>query len=161
MGIFVGSQAIALLMQKGALQGAKIPHRVSMPVLRNQDGGYCLAAFIFTFTREELESGRIHRPTYWMTADIQTGEDIKEYSCKERDFSDEPFDSLYFVKEQSQVPLTKEYYAETYALLDQVRKALIAGHPLPKEQYAAYLDRVLETIPTAYRLFYAQLSIAT
>lgn len=146
-------------LQRRALGGAKIPHRVSQPVIRRMDGQYVLAAFIFLYSKANIQEGNLPRPQYWITADIETGEFIKEYNCKDADFSGQPFDRLYSVKADKQYNLTAEFYNELFAGLDDVRKEYFETKVINRAKYGVYLDRVLETIPNEYKVFYTELSL--
>lgn len=146
-------------IQKKALGGAKVPHRVSQPVIRRVDGQYVLAAFVFLFSKANIQEGRLPRPQYWITADMETGGIIKEYNCKDADFSGQPFDRLYSVKADRQYNLTPEFYQELFASLDDIRKEYLGTKSVNKAKYGLYLDRILETIPDEYKVFYTELSL--
>ena len=146
-------------IQRGVLGGVKVPHSTSQPVIYKEDGKYYLAAFTFLFSKEDIEAGMVARPTVWTIADIITGEIIKEYETKEKDFSDAPYDVKYNVRADGQYDTSKAYYDKTFAILDSVRDKLIKTGKLYMLEYQAYLDRIIANIPREYQRFYRDLSV--
>ena len=144
---------------KGILNGIKVPHSTSQPVLYLDNGTYYLAYFSFFFTKEDIEAGAVDRPTMWAIADIKTGEIVKEFETKERDFSDAPYDVKYNVRSDAQYDTSKEYYEKAFEILDSVRDKLINTGKLYRAEYQFYLDRILANIPKDYQRFYTDLSV--
>ena len=66
----VSAKTANFVIQKNVLDGAKIPHSTSYPVIRNEGGKYYLAVFTFFYSRENIEAGSVKRPTVWAIADI-------------------------------------------------------------------------------------------
>lgn len=153
------SSKVSIEIQQNILNGAKVPHSTSQPVIYEENGKYYLAVFVFFFTREDIEAGAIDRPTVWAIADFETGEIIKEYKTKEKDFSDAPYDKKYNVRSDKQYDTSKEYYDRAFEILDSVRKKLIKEHHLYKAEYKYYLDMILANIPEEYKRFYTDLSV--
>jgi len=153
------TREICAYLQRNIMDGAKTPHSVSQPVIYKEDGKHYLAMFVFFYTREDIETGAVDRPTMWVTADIETGEIIKEYETKEKDFSDAPYDVKYNVRSDVQYDTSKEYYDKAYTILDSVREKLISSRKLYALEYKAYLDRILANIPQDYQRFYRDLSV--
>jgi hypothetical protein len=159
MSEYLNSQNVYEKLQRNALGGAKIPHRVSLPVLHKINEDYVIASFIFTFTREHIQKGLLPRPAYWITADMATGDTIKEYDCREYDFSGEPFDKLYNIRSNQDYNLTNEYYDTLYKTFDEVRREFIGTKRINREKYAVYLKMVTATIPPEYQIFFKELSL--
>ena len=141
------------------LGGEKVPHSTSQPVLYKQDGKYYLAAFVFFYTKEDIESGAVDRPTMWALADIETGEIVKEYETKEKEFSDASYDVKYNVRAEGEYDTSRGYYDKSFALLDWVSGKLIKTGKLYSLEYKAYLERILANIPKEYQRFYRDLSV--
>ena len=146
-------------LQSAVLEGKKVPHSTSNPVIIDDEGKYYLAVFVFFYSREDIEAGVVERPTMWAVADIETGEVIKEYDTKEKDFSDAPYDVKYNVRSDAKYDTSKEYYDKAFEILDSVREKLISTGKLYKAEYQAYLDRILANIPKDYQRFYRDLSV--
>ena len=58
-------------IQNSILNGVKIPHSTSQPLIFGENGKYYLAVFVFFFSREDIEKGLVERPTMWAVADIE------------------------------------------------------------------------------------------
>lgn len=155
---FIKSNEINKSIQINAMGGVKTPHRVSLPVLRNIEDSYVIAAFVFLFNAEQLKKGEINRPLYWILADILDGEIYEKFNCKTIDFSKEPFDKLYYIKEPSKIQLNEDFYNRLFSKLDTVRSGLIQDQYLDKKTYDEYMTDILETLPQSYRVFYKELS---
>ena len=145
-------------MNMKALGGAKIPHAVSNPVLRMEDGKLCIASFIYVFGRQNLQTNQMPRPIHWILADAASGEVLREYNCREKDFSDAGFDQLYDLNDPNVIRPGREDFAEIYRLFDTVRDKYLADGSWDGETYRQYLDRILEITPNSYRQFYLSLS---
>lgn len=103
------------------LDGKKIPHSTSQPVLHKEEEKYYLAVFVFYYTRGDIEQGMVDRPSTWAIADIETGEIIKMYETKDKDFSDASYDVKYNVHTDGEYDTSKEYYDKAFTILDSVR----------------------------------------
>ena len=136
------------------LDGGKIPHSTSQPLLYKVADRYCLAVFVFFYTFKDIESGQIDRPTMWAVADLQTGEIIERYQCKDKDFSDASYDKKYNIKSDKQYDTSKEYYEKAFSILDEVRAEIIETGKLNREKYQQYLDKIIANIPEEYQRFY-------
>ena len=146
-------------IKNSILGGVKIPHSTSQPVIYKDNGKYYVAAFVFFYGKDDIEAGMVDRPTVWAIADIETGEIIKEYDTKKKDFSDAPYDVKYNIRSDANYDTSKEYYDRAFAILDSVRKKLIGTGKLYSLEYKAYLDRILANIPKDYQRFYRDLSV--
>lgn len=150
---------ISLEIQMLILNGAKIPHSTSQPVIYQEKGKYYLAIFVFFYTKEDIETGAVDRPTVWAIADIETGGIIEEHQTKEIDFSDASYDAKYNMRSDAQYDTSKKYYDDAFAILDSVREKIISTGKLYKLEYKYYLDKILANIPKDYQRFYTDLSV--
>ena len=141
-----------------ALGGVKIPHGISNPVLRKRDSRICIAFFVYTYTRGDLQNGAIRRPTSWITTDLVTGAILDRIQCADEDFSDASFTEYFSTNNPNAGKSTKEYYQSVYASLDSIRRTIIEKDSFPKDAYAEYIRSILEVVPPAYHRFYWELS---
>lgn len=146
-------------LSKKILRGAKIPHSTSQPVIYEEGGKYFLAVFVFFFTHQDIEAGEVDRPTHWAVCDLETGEILKEYETKDKDFSDAPYDVKYNVRADGQYDTSKEYYDKAFAVLDSVREKLLKEGHLYRAEYDYYLNMILKNIPKDYQRFFRDLSV--
>lgn len=140
-----------------ALGGRKIPHGVSNPVLRVRNGKLCLAFFVYTYNRADLQKGEISRPVSWMTADLTDGRLLEEIPCGEEDFSSAPPQERFSTENPSGMP-PADFFPRVYALLDAVRQTYLDTGALPQADYGQYLSEILQAVPPAYHRFYRELS---
>lgn len=150
---------ITINLSKHIINGIKVPHSISQPVLRLDKGKYYLAVFVFFYSREDIEAGAVDRPTLWVIADIETGEIIEERDTKKIEFSDASYDVKYNVRADGQYDTSKKYYDDAFAILDSVRSKLITTGNLYKAEYQFYLDKIMANIPKEYQRFYRDLSV--
>lgn len=143
------------IIQKNILNGAKIPHNISQPVIYEENGKYYLAVFVFFFTREDIQAGMVDRPTVWAVADLETGKIIEEYQCKDKDFTNASFDVKCSIRSNA----SKQYYDEASEILDSVRKKLITTGKFYNLEYQYYMKKIMEKIPRDYKRFYTDLSV--
>lgn len=115
-----------------------MPHNTSYPVIYNEGGKYYLAVFTFFYSREDIEAGSVERPSMWAMADIETGEIIKEYETKIKEFSDAPYDVKYNIRSDVQYDTSKEYYDKAFVILDSVRARIINDGKFYKEEYQCF-----------------------
>lgn len=153
------SKTINHNFQKNIMVGRKIPHSISQPVVFFENGNYYLAAFIFFYTKNDIENGKIDRPAMWVIADIETGDIIREYETKEREFSDAVYDVKYNIRADRTYDTSEEYYDRAFSLLDVVREKIIRNGEFCKEEYQQYLNMILANTPLSYQRFYINLSI--
>jgi len=139
------------------LGGSKIPHGMSNPILRKQDGQYVIAVFFYTYKKEHLDAKRLPRPKYWMVADIETGKLIKENSCQDTDFSKQSFEELYSMEKPDLIKPTPEYFNELFKLFDEVRDSLIKTGTFNSDKYFEYMNKMLALVPPSYHIFYSEL----
>ncbi len=145
-------------LQKNVLMGSKIPHRVSIPVLRYEDGVLVLASFIFFFNKKNLDNKNIERPKKWVTLNLIDGEIMTRFDCSEKDFSSQRFGKLYDIAFNKGDVFDKNYYLNLFEILDDIRKEFIESNVFNNEKYSVYLEMLLDTIPECYQIFYKELS---
>lgn len=153
------SMVVNSLIQKNILSGAKISHSTSYPVIYKESNKYYLAVFVFFFSKEDIQEGKINRPSVWALVDIKTGEIIEEKQTKDIDFSDASYDIKYDVKADAQYDTSKKYYDEAFAILDSCRSKIINDGKFYKEEYQYYLTKIVANIPKEYQRFYYDLSV--
>ena len=153
------SEVINGILQKSVIDGKKIPHSTSYPVIINENGKYYLATFTFFYSREDIEAGMVERPTMWAIADIETGKILEERLTKDKDFSDASYDIKYNVRADGVYDTSKKYYDEAFAILDSCRSKIINTGKLYLGEYKFYLDRIVANIPKEYQRFYRDLSV--
>lgn len=151
------TKTIVAKLNAAALGGAKIPHCVSNPVIRTDDKGSYIAAFIYTYGKQNLQTNTMPRPIHWIIADIETGNVIKEFDCKEKDFSTACFDELFDLNDPSVKRPTRDDFAWFYSLFDSLRDAYISGKEV-SELEKEYMNCIFEITPLSYRRFYRELS---
>jgi len=144
-------------LNAAALGGAKIPHCVSNPVIRTDGEGSYIAAFIYTYGKENLQSNTMPRPIHWMIADIETGDVIKEYDCHEKDFSLARFDESFNLNDPLVKRPTRDDFARYYSMFDSLREAYLFGKDVSQLE-KEYMKCILEITPCSYRRFYKELS---
>ena len=145
--------------QYNALEGKKVPHSISQPVIHYENGKYYISAFVFFYNKEDIQSGMVNRPTLWIIADINTGEIIERRNTNDIDFSDAPYDIKYNIQMTEKCDTSRTYYEETFELLDIVRNKLINYNLFDSAMYGKYLTRILNNIPESYKRFFIDLSI--
>lgn len=155
---FVTAMQVFQSVRKNALEGRKIPHGLSNPVLRQEEGQWYLAFFVYFYNKKNLEEKRMPRPVLWLLADIRTGEIRKRISCAEQDFSQEPEGQLYTVAFPDQPQTGAAQHAVLFEKLDQVRRGYLEQGTVDAGAYTDYLNQLLCLIPPAYRVFYRELS---
>lgn len=153
------SEVINGILQKAVIDGKKIPHSTSYPVIIKENGKYYLATFTFFYSREDIETGMVERPTMWAIADIETGEIIEERLTKDKDFSDASYDIKYNVRADREYDTSKRYYDEAFAILDSCRSKIINTGKFYLGEYKFYLDKIIANIPKEYQRFYLDLSV--
>jgi hypothetical protein len=156
--IMLDIESVFAKLTMAALDGAKLPHGISNPILRMEEGRLFIASFIYIYNRDNYQTNQMPRPSYWLLADIETGDVVKEYSCRENDFSTAGFDVLYDLNDLAVIRPSREDFVEIYELFDSIRSEYIRHGTYNAEQYKRYLDRILEVTPNSYRRFYQELS---
>jgi hypothetical protein len=140
------------------LGGAKVPHSMSNPVIRVEDGKPVAAVFVYVYKKENLVEKKMPRPFSWIIADLETGEVITEYKCSEKDFTTASFGSLYDLNDPDKKIPTKEDFQRIYGLFDSLRAQCIEKGVCTLEMEEEYLNSVLEVTPSSYRIFYKDLT---
>ncbi len=141
------------------LEGRKTPHSTSQPLIYKEGDNFFLAVFVFFYTREDIASGAVDRPTMWAIADISTGEILKRFETKEKDFSQAPYDVKYNVRSDAEYDTSAQYYEKAFAILDSVRTKIINEGKFDENEYQQYLSMILANIPKDYQRFYTDLSV--
>ena len=62
------------------LDGAKVPHILSNPVMRKENGKWYIAFFVTFYNKWNWDKLKMPRPSYWALVDVETGELIKRYN---------------------------------------------------------------------------------
>lgn len=97
------------------------------------------------------------RPSYWCLVDVETGELIKRYDCKEKDFSSASFDDLIDISDLNPNHFSKEDAEEFFRKFDNARNAYILNDNNGDRLYALYLRMLFEYTPVNYQIFYCEL----
>src|SRR5574344_805663 len=99
------------------LDGIKVPHIVSNPVIHKEGNIYSLAVFVTFYTRADYSNRVLDRPTVWALIDIEDGSTIEKRSSKKIDFSDASYNMKYSIRTEDGMPFCSEkYYAEAFAI---------------------------------------------
>ena len=133
---------------------------MSRPVLRrDEQGELCLAVFLTLFSLHSVETGMFERPRYFILADINNAA-VKEFidTKYDHDFSNASGERDYDLRSRED-PVTRNFYDETYAILDEVRKKYLETGVFDGRRYRVYLKRITEHCPIAYRRFFRELSV--
>ena len=133
---------------------------MSRPVLRrDEQGKLCLAVFLTLFSLHSFETGMFERPRYFILADISNAA-VKEFidTKYDHDFSDASGERDYDLRSRED-PVTRNFYDETYAILDEVRKKYLETGVFDERRYHVYLKRITSHCPIAYRRFFRELSV--
>ena len=160
LGLFKSSKEANTKLQAEALYEKKAPHSTSYPVIHEENGDYYLAAFVFFFTANDIREGMVDRPIYWVLADIKTGELLQRYNTKDKEFSAAQYDVKYDIKSSDKkYDISKSYYEEAFAILDEVRTEIIYSNQFDNDKYQEYLNKILASTPADYQRFYLDLSV--
>lgn len=157
MDNFIKTQDIVKEMNRKALGGAKIPHSCSFPVLRKVDGKFVICMFTQLYTKEQMSSGMMQRPSLWCLTDIQDGENFREYNCKETEFCSAPYNMLYSRGTSEKIG-NKQDIINLYSQFDDIRKHYIETGILDAFSYKKYLEDLFRIIPSGQINFYKELS---
>ena len=142
------------------LDGIRVPHSISHPVIRfGKDGKYYLAFFLFYYTRADLQEGKVNRPSMWCLCDLENGQIIEKYDCEVNDFCHEPFDGRYSLKNRGGERVPKGYFESVYEELDSLRASYLENNYIPVNEYKDYYKKIVYYIPEDYRVFYDELSM--
>ena len=155
---FSSTSDIVSLVGQTALEGDKVPHRTSQPVLRMHNGKLCLATFVFFFNKQHLDTQRIPRPSMWVVSDLKSGVITQRYDCKDNEFSFGGYDRLYDIASGGEAKADRQYLTDMYALMDTIRETYLRDGELRDDLYQEYLSRLCRTIPKEYQVFYNDLS---
>lgn len=157
---YVDAKRAIGLMRWAASERIKQMHRISDLVIRcRQDGKPSLAAFIYFYTLEQINTGRMHRPSEWMELDFISGQPIGKYPCSDREFSDASYEEDYDFTADDEYDLSPEYYRFAYNILDEVRIGYMQTGTLDMERYDEYLAAIMANTPACYRRFFEDLSV--
>ena len=155
----IDSRNIIKIFQLNALGGKKTPHGVSNPVFRrNDDGNIEVAAFIYLYKADELRSGKLKRPSRWITVDLKNTEHISEFSCLEKDFCDIASDTVCELAPEENTIFSAEYSNQTLAIFDLVLKKYLVTGKFDKELNDAYMDMMLKMVSVGFKPFYRALN---
>lgn len=147
-------------LTKQVLKGSKKLYSISQPILYSKDEQYYIAVFAFPYTIRDIQKGEVERPSIWAIADIETGEMIEKYDCKEdKEFSEAKYEKKYSIKTEKLLDTSKEFYKDSYEMFDTIRERIIEDGELDEELYQTYLERVLSNVSEDLESFYTDLSI--
>ena len=149
------------ILDHEALEGRKIAHGISSPVVICIDDVYVLAAYLFLYTSAQLRDKMIGRPSKWIIADLKTGHVLHRYDCFNVDFSDAPADRLYSIVPEADRNISDEYYHHTDELIDKVRADLLAGRGFDVDTHTEYVRLINANWPREYRRFLTDLASGT
>lgn len=152
---FERTERAYMRMQAELFGGGKIPHGISLPVIRKSGDAYRLAAFVFFFTASDVRKGRIGRPTMWVEADIRTGRIIAEHQTRENEFSNAGYKEMLDIRGQG--ISDRKHQLRLLEMLDPIRREASEGR-IQNEAYASYLKQAEAEMPEPYRRFYGDLS---
>ena len=142
-------------MQVEVFGGEKVPHGMSLPVIRRSGDEYRLASFVFFFTASDVRKGRIERPTMWVEADIRTGHVVAEHQSRESEFSDAGYKEMLDIRGQGITD--RRHQLSLLEMLDPLRKTAAEGS-IDEKTYGEYLKKAQAEMPASYRRFYVDLS---
>ena len=142
-------------MQVEVFGGEKVPHGMSLPVIRRSGDEYRLASFVFFFTASDVRKGRIGRPTMWVEADIRTGHVVAEHQSRESEFSDAGYKEMLDIRGQG--ISDRRHQLSLLEMLDPLRKTAAEGS-IDEKTYGEYLKKAQAEMPASYRRFYVDLS---
>lgn len=142
---------------RAILDGAKVPHTLSNPVMRKENGKWYIAFFVTFYNKWNWDKLKMPRPSYWALVDVETGELIKRYDCREKDFSSANFDELIDISDYNQERRPREYADDFFRKFDNLRNACILNDDNIDRLYGLYLGKLLEVIPENYQKFYIEL----
>lgn len=146
------------LAARAAMEGRKVPHNLSNPVLRRTDEGVFLAYFVHLYQKADLDSGMLPRPSWWLLADMKTGAVVRRISCAEEDFSSLAADARLSAAAPERAAMTAEAFQALYRRLDDVRRDCLRSGTVNAQAYDAYLAEMLKSVPPAWRRCYEELS---
>lgn len=146
-------------IKKNILNGKKIPHSTSQPVLHFENDVIYMSSFVFFYNKEDLMKSEVNRPTLWCIANVETGEVIEVYTSTEKEFSDASYDVKYSIKQEGEYDTSREYYEKAFSILDEVREEFLSTGTINKTKYSMYLDMILRNIPKEHHRFFRDLSI--
>lgn len=155
---FIQTSVIIDKIAAQALEGRKVPHRISEPVIRKQENVFVLAFFVSFYTKENIKNETLKRPAMWLTADILNGGIINRFNCSQYDFSKESFETVYSDKYDSMLNISREYYEKQYLLLDKIREMIILENKINSKLNIEYMNGILNITPHEYQIFYTELS---
>lgn len=155
----ISAKQVNANIQNNVLSRVKTPHSTSYPVIIEENGHFYLAAFIFLYSRKDIEEGMVERPTIWVVANIETGEIIEERHTLDNDFSDASYEVKYNIRSDKKYDTSKEYYNNAFSILDSCRKRVLEYGELERDEYGEYLHLIVANIPEEYQRFYYDLSI--
>lgn len=143
------------------VNGQKIPHSISCPVLRMNNNQLYLTCFSLFFNKEQLKTEMVNRPTQWALINLENGNIIEKYNTDILDFSNGSYQKLYDISLKNVFLANKEFWISTYNLMDIIRFEYINKGILREDLYKEYLERIYDTTPKSYHIFYQDLTKST
>lgn len=158
MGPYIGAKEAMRIAGSYALGGVKVPHSISNPVIRKlDDGKYAIALFVFTFTKEQIKSGKANRPLEWLLLNPTNGELIERVSCNNKDFSDDKSECVE-LRASDNTKYSNEYAAITISIFDTMIKKYIEKNEFDKQLNDVYMYMMTKMVSVGLKSFYRDLN---
>ena len=147
------------LINNAAKSEYSLRYGVSNPVFRlDTDGRIKAAAFIFTYTEEELKNRTIRRPTRWLTVDVRNNDLIEEHSCGERDFTGAPMWTRCDLRTETDEKFSDEYTMQTLAVFDLLLRKYKQTGVFDRPLNDAYMFMMLRTVSVGFKDLYRDMN---
>ena len=143
----------------GITKGVKVPHSISNPVIRRlDDGKYAIALFVYTFNREQIQSGKANRPLEWLLLNPTNGKLIERVSCSDKDFSDDKSECVE-LRTSDNTKYSKEYVTATISIFDTIIKKYTEKNEFDKQLNDVYMYMMTKMVPVGLKPFYKDLVV--
>lgn len=152
------SEHITDNIRRNVLNGLKIPHQMSFPVLYKKKNNFYLAVFVYFYGIKELINGKASRPTLWAIADLDTGKIIHRYNTMEKDFSSASYNQKYNIITKNCPTNIFETRISLFTMLDKVIHSIRENGEPDLATYKTYLNTVIDSVPAEFERFYLDLS---
>lgn len=147
---------VQMNIQKYAVEGKIIPHSCSYPVIRKENDGFVIAAFVQLKNHDETVKKLCRRPEFWITLDIGSGELLNRFACKDKEFSKAPYGRLYDIGKPEK-EMEEDDYQKLMSKLDLVRSHYVEHQILDGAAYLDYFHTLLNYVPSGLCNFYKEL----
>jgi len=155
--MFVDYRIVAMMIKRYPLKklGAGLGIGTSHPVVRQENGKYYLASFVYTLKADGVAADHTPGPTHWETVDPVSADLVNFYDCSVTPFA-ESIAASYPVSEAT-LTLNGLDFMTLYDKLDVVRHALESGR-LDQKAYGEYFSSLLKLVPAELHPLYRALS---